>query len=429
MTLQRAQRFLSSLALLAVAACGREATGPSTEQSVTAPVISANQRLDESRIVSVGRNVFFDKNLSIGRNQACASCHDPEFGFTSPDVQVNGHGGVVPGSLGRFAFRRPPSAAYAAQSPILAFNTEDEAWVGGLFWDGHATGEILGSTAADQALLPFVGPNEQALPDIACVVYRVSVAHYVETYRKAFGSQIKGISFPANTDSQCGTENVTIALSPSDRSLVTQEYHNIARAIAAFELSDEVSSFSSRFDDFQQGRGHFSAQELRGLDLYEGKAGCAACHPNAGPRPVLTDFTYDNIGVPANPENPRRLSEAFVDLGLGGFKGDAGLDGAQKVPTLRNLDKRPYAAAVKSYMHNGVFRSIAQVVHFYNTRDVLPACPAGVGPADARFGSTCWPAPEVAANVNHDELGNLGLTPAEEADLVVFLKTLNDRRP
>ena len=78
-------------------------------------------------------------------------------------------------------------------------------------------------------------------------------------------------------------------------------------------------------------------------------------------------------------------------------------------------------------MHNGAFKSLAQVVHFYNTRDVLPKCVGLVLPTDPRFGKTCWPAPEVAANVNVDELGNLGLTAQEETALVAYLKTLSDR--
>jgi hypothetical protein len=60
-------------------------------------------------------------------------------------------------------------------------------------------------------------------------------------------------------------------------------------------------------------------------------------------------------------------------------------------------------------MHNGVFKSLKEVVHFYNTRDVED-----------------WPEPEVAVNVNSDELGDLGLTKKEEVDIVAFMMTLND---
>jgi cytochrome c peroxidase len=60
-------------------------------------------------------------------------------------------------------------------------------------------------------------------------------------------------------------------------------------------------------------------------------------------------------------------------------------------------------------MHNGVFKSLKEVVHFYNTRDV---------------GN--WPPPEVPENVNTDELGDLGLTPEEEDAIVAFMETLSD---
>jgi cytochrome c peroxidase len=95
--------------------------------------------------------------------------------------------------------------------------------------------------------------------------------------------------------------------------------------------------------------------------------------------------------------------------------------GKQKVPTLRNVDKRPSPSFVKAYAHNGYFKTLESIVHFYNTRDVLPVCTdTGIPGVD------CWPAPEVASNVNVAELGNLGLTAAEETAIVAFLKTLSD---
>jgi cytochrome c peroxidase len=165
------------------------------------------------------------------------------------------------------------------------------------------------------------------------------------------------------------------------------------------------------------------------LKLFNGKAMCSACHvsepgPNGEP-PLFTDFTYDNLGVPRNPGNPFYSAPhsinpdgaEWVDPGLAGFLANAGFPekvwagevGKHKVPTLRNVDKRPYPEFVKAYGHNGFFKSLEEITHFYNTRDVEP-----------------WPAPEVPVNVNADELGNLGLTAGEEADLVAFMKTLTD---
>jgi cytochrome c peroxidase len=100
--------------------------------------------------------------------------------------------------------------------------------------------------------------------------------------------------------------------------------------------------------------------------------------------------------------------------------------GKFKVATLRNVALRPSRAFVKAYGHNGFFKSLAEIVHFYNTRDVLPACGSVRAPDP---GTNCWPAPEEPRNVEHDNSGSLGLTTAEEAAIVAFLETLSDEPP
>jgi cytochrome c peroxidase len=156
---------------------------------------------------------------------------------------------------------------------------------------------------------------------------------------------------------------------------------------------------------------------MRGLDIYEAedKANCAACHPSQpgenGEPPLFTDFTYDNLGTPKNPDNPfydlpAKFNPAgadYVDYGLGKALDDPAEDGKFKVPTLRNV------GLTAPYMHNGVFQTLEEVVDFYNTRDTGE-----------------WDPPEVAENVNVDELGDLGLTEEEVEDLVAFLHTLDD---
>src|SRR5262244_2617242 len=96
--------------------------------------------------------------------------------------------------------------------------------------------------------------------------------------------------------------------------------------------------------------------------------------------------------------------------------------GRFRVPTLRNVDKRPYPTFVKAYGHNGYFKSLKVIVHFYNTRDVLPRCP----PNDPGEGTICWPAPESTDNMNTKRMGRLGLSDAEEDALVSFMQTLTD---
>jgi cytochrome c peroxidase len=96
------------------------------------------------------------------------------------------------------------------------------------------------------------------------------------------------------------------------------------------------------------------------------------------------------------------------------------------VPTLRNVDKRPEPAFVKAYMHNGYFKTLKGVVHFYNTRDTKQACKdAFTTEADA-LAQGCWPQAQVGANVNKAELGDLGLTEAEEVAIVKFMQALSD---
>ena len=100
--------------------------------------------------------------------------------------------------------------------------------------------------------------------------------------------------------------------------------------------------------------------------------------------------------------------------------------GLHRVPTLRNVDLRPRTDFPKVYGHNGVFESLELVVDYYNTRDVLPNCAKTKKP---KTGVNCWPAPEIRANMNTEELGDLKLTPEEVQALVAFMKTLSDDYP
>jgi cytochrome c peroxidase len=380
----------------------------------------------------LGDLIFDDVNLSINRNQGCNACHSSAWGFTGPSSDVNAGGAVYEGSIaGAFGDRRPPSSAYATPSPIFHFTRQAGGmFVGGNFWDGRATGDKLGNAAADQAQGPFLNPVEQALRDEACVVYRVGNASYGDMYRELWGTNIDAIVFPANIDDLCGVQGPRFDIDAVNRDRIAAEYGNIAIAIAVYEKSHD--QFTSRFDAARKGMYKLSTEEQRGFALFQGKGKCSRCHSSGGQDPLFTDFTYDNLGVPANPDNPVYMHDpGFVDHGLGAFLLHtdwaalaAGERGKMKVPTLRNVDLRPYPGAVKAYMHNGVFKSLEEVVHFYNTRDVLVQC--GPGATRAMWGVSCWPAPEVAENMNTSELGNLGLSPGDEAALVAFLRTLSD---
>ena len=369
-------------------------------------------------VEQLGKFIFFDTNLSINSNQSCAACHTPEVGWTGPVPAINAVGAVYEGSIsGRFGNRKPPSSAYATSSPILHYVIEkkEAVFIGGNFWDGRASGEKLGNPAADQAQGPFLNPLEQALPAPANVVSRVCDGSYGALFRQVWGNDV------------CGDLN--------------HAYDRIALSIAAFEASPESNAFTSKYDYYLKGMVDLTKEEKNGLNLFKSKGKCAKCHVLDSGQPLLTDFTYDNLGVPRNPSNPfytqpnfNSRGDRWIDLGLGEFL-ERRRDyqqfapanfGKQKVPTLRNVDRRPYEGFAKAYAHNGYFKSLKAIVHFYNTRDAKPVCANPfTGEADA-LAQNCWPAPEVPENVNRQELGNLHLTEDQEDAIVTFLKTLSD---
>ncbi len=382
----------------------------------------------------LGKSIFFDENLSINGNLSCAACHGPEAGWTGPSESINMGGSVYEGSIpGRFGNRKPPSAAYADLSPIF-YQDKHGLFVGGNFWDGRATGEKLGNPAADQAQGPFLNPMEQALPDSACVIWHVCTGAYAEAFDMVFKDIYEtaacDIDWPEDIGTTCATEGTTVILSPDDRTKSDMNYDLIALAIAEYEGSPEVNAFSSRFDL----KDKLTKEEQLGRAIFQGRGQCKNCHPSNGQQPLFTDFTFDNLGIPINPENPvYTYDSGFIDSGLGGFLESAGYAedvyedewGKVKVPTLRNVDLRLDPAFVKAYGHNGYFKSLEGIVHFYNTRDILDECPGLYTEAQA-LEANCWPAPEVPENVNTDELGNLGLSEEEEQALVAFLRTLSD---
>jgi len=363
----------------------------------------------------LGKELFFDK-ISDPDSISCSSCHASSTGFVGDIPDINKHGAVYPGAVTqRFGNSKPPSAAYATFSPIFRYDAT-KGFIGGNFWDGRATGERLGNPAVEQALGPFLNPVEQNNASKLAVLKQVINSMYASLWLTVWG------------------EPLTL-----DSSKIDSNYDRIGFAIGAYEASKEVNQFSSKFDYYLDGLVDLTPKEKMGMELFNGDAKCSGCHvsnvdPVTNMKPLFTDFTFDNLGVPKNPENPfYRMDKVFlpdgspinpqgaawIDPGLGGFLANQpNLEwrtladknmGKFKVPTLRNVDKRPSNDFIKAYTHNGVFKSLKEVVHFYNTRDIAS-----------------WPPPEVAENVNTSQLGNLGLTENEEDAIVTFLQTLSD---
>ena len=427
-----------------------------------------NTNLDFThQIQTLGKLELFDRTLSVDKNESCSTCHMPEAGYTGESQILNLTTVAYPGSVrSRFSGRKPMSYAYATLAPVLHYNATQHDFYGGNFWDMRATGARLQSPAAEQAQGPPTNPLEMGLPDTACVAYRVARGRYVSLFVKVWGSPIESINWPADAEKTCmtpaGKDGVgpQLSLSSEDRTRANTIYDQFALAIAAYEGSTDVNAFSSKFDAYLAGTATLTPQEQHGYELFNGQGKCNTCHLSgnangatggtvADAAPLFTDFTSSNLGLPKNLEipyyyenkpdkygfiaNPRGL--AYVDLGVGAFLSGAqgspvpdqswmqyapGFNGKDQVPTLRDVDMRPYPGFVKAYMHNGYLKNLKEVVHFYNTRDSV--CPT---PNDPNVKKTCWPAPEVTQNED-PTVGNLGLSDQDENDIVAFLETLTD---
>lgn len=372
---------------------------------------------------------------------------------------------------------------------MLRFNATQGLFFGGNFWDARSTGFQLQSPDAEQAQHPPVDTQEMALPDTACVAFRISQAEYRPLFELVWGEGSLDIQFPPDTEKICTTPggaasfggNVTpINLTPSDRIKADRVYDNWGQSISFYESSPGVTPFSSKFDAFLKGNATLTADEMAGYNLFRGKAGCNTCHLDgrgatqtggtdtsaaADVEPPFTCFGYSNLGLPLNPRdaffyqttpgpfgftaNP--LGFGYRDLGLGTFLrsgfGSApnpnatwtaqapSSDGQMQVMTARNAAMTPTQCPTteapgpyfaKAFFHNGYIKSLKQLVHFYNTRDVFPFdVTSGHCPQGTTERVDCWPRPEVPNNIDMT-VGNLGLTDQEENQIVAFQQTLAD---
>ena len=350
--------------------------------SGTTILLAANKPVVDSSIENLGMHIYKDKNLSLNQNQSCQTCHHPLAGFADrsnflhPDEKV-----VSVGSDGEsLGGRNAPSSAYAGYSPILhtVENTDGGVdYFGGMFWDGRMDGSILGDPLAEQAQGPPLNQVEMAMDDLEAVLEVIRASDYYHLWRLVFKEEI--------------------AVPPTE-----DDWNNFARAVAAYERSQDVTKFTSKYD---LAHDEFTDQEKAGETLFE--TYCATCHATntdgtflndiKPPKPLFTTYGYTNIGVPANP----LLDLPTADLGLGAVVGDTDQDGKFKIPTLRNI------AVTAPYSHNGSFPTLYEMVSFIN--------------------DSSQSTPEVAVNVvDSDVVGGLGLNEEQLAAIIAFLNTLTD---
>lgn len=368
---------------------------------------------EPSPMEELGRFLYTDKGLSRNGNQSCDSCHRGSTGYADPfNMRDPFHSMTSLGSDGvSVGVRNAPTFAYAGFVPALHYDAGRRAYVGGLAWDGRATGEMLDDPLAEQALLHILNKYEMGAPDKEAAVRAVRRAEYAGLFIDVFG--------PGSLDS------------------VEAAYTNIGKAIAAYGRSGDVNGFSSKFDQFwrkckdngvdvsrigidadlanpvfepaimELSKDNLTQLELWGLALFNNpnKGNCAACHATTShdgvTPPLFSDFTYENLGMPASV-----LDSGDPDPGLGGVVARPAQNGKFRVPTLRNV----YRTA--PYGHNGYFATLYEVVDYFNSRD-LP--------------ERNWPRPEILDNLVVGQIGNAGLTTMEIVAIVAFMGTLTDQ--
>jgi cytochrome c peroxidase len=358
----------------------------------------------------VGRRLFFDPSLSASGKMSCATCHDPNHAYAPSNDRAVQLGGPT---LSLAGTRAVPSLRYLEFTPAYADLLDNPDGIstpgpgGGLTRDGRA------ATLAAQARIPLLAPNEMANASPAAVVRAIRASDYASLFEQAFGR--------------------TIWQDPA------AAFKKALGALQAFQLEDDsFHPYSSRYDLYASNKigGKLTPQELRGFQIYNdpNKGNCFACHFNGagigGSVRLFTDFTYAAIGVPRNDEIPANRDPRYFDLGICGrpdhpLPTNAQYCGMFRTPTLRNVATR------HAFFHNGRFKTLRDVIRFYNTRDTNPELwyPA-VGGVIQKWNDLPKP-----YRINIDKQMPLdgrargsqpAMTDQEMADLEAFLNTLTD---
>lgn len=365
--------------------------------AATAVILVALPAAAEAPVTAedLGEALFFDLNLSASRSQSCATCHNPDTGFSDPRGAANGAYSLGDDgeSLGD---RNAPSAAYAAFAPAFHRNADDE-WVGGQFWDGRA------ATLEEQAGGPPLNPAEMAMPSKAAVLDRLTENRdYVTAFPALYGDQV---------------------LSDPDTA-----FDALTRAIAAFERTEAFAPFDSKYDRYLRGEAELSKAEELGRVLFfsEQFTNCNQCHQlKRSPMDAaetFTDYRYHNIGVPENRAGRalNGVKPGTVDSGLLNNPAvtEISEQGKFRTPILRNV------AVTGPYMHNGVFQDLRTVLLFYNRYNTKDAA-RQINPETGKvFGM-----PEVPHSLAFKELTHGPALEDQRIDaLVAFLRTLTDQR-
>jgi cytochrome c peroxidase len=309
----------------------------------------------------------------------------------------------------RYVLNRVPVWTHVqATNPIEQLTEPDEVPAGGYTWDGRY------DSLHAQAMFPFFAPAEMDNKNADVLAGKLRGASYAGEFRAVFGKDI---------------------FDHSDLAI-----EKAAEALQQFELQDRsFHPWNSKFDEWLDGRAKLTPQELHGKQLFDDPDGgnCASCHIDEkganGEHPLFTDFQFEALGVPRNPEIAWNRDPHYYDQGLcGPFRKDAASRepsncGLFRTPTLRNVAIR------QVFFHNGRFHSLREALRFYVQRDTNPGkwYPTGTDGTVEKFDDL---PPQYRKNVDTVDAPldrKLGQQPVwnekDIDDVIAFLRTLVDQ--
>ncbi|MGF6464914.1 cytochrome c peroxidase [Paraburkholderia youngii] len=391
-------------------ACGPREEAISTAAAATPPAATSAAPSNKD-MAEIGKLAFFDPSLSASGRQSCASCHSPDRAYGPPNGLAVQLGGA---DMKHYGTRAVPSLRYLRRVPIWThtyassakerMEDGDNMPSGGYTWDGRF------DRPADQAAFPLLNPDEMANADAAAVASRLSRSAYAARFRAVFGQDI--FSRPADALAALG------------------------KSLERFQFDDpSFQPFDSKFDRVLDGKAQFTTQEARGFSLFVDpeRGNCASCHlvdkGAAGAHPTLSDYNFQTLGVPRNPEIPANADPKYYDLGLCGPMRTDKTDnkwycGMFRTPTLRNTATR------QVFFHNGRFHTLEDALRFYVQRDTNPGKWYPHAGGKQQFDDLPV---QYQSNVDHRTApmtnhkgGKPVWSDSDIRDVIAFLETLND---
>ena len=390
-----------------------------------------------STMAQLGQKIFYDSSLSSSGKLSCSSCHSPDDAYGPPNDAPVMLGGPT---LTQQGARAVPSLTYLERQPDFSIGPDDRQVEtvnlaqmaalaqtstrvqktatqtsqsaanivpqGGMFWDGRV------NTLQMQAAVPLLDPREMDGGSIETVAEKLRHAPYAGDFTVLFGENIFRVP----------------------QMLVSEAMFAVAR----YQIEEpSFHPYTSKFDYWLEGKARLSESEMRGFRLFNDpdKANCAGCHTSQPTRdglpPLFTDFQYEALGGPRNAALVDNNDARHFDLGVCGpvrtdIADQTQFCGMFLTPTLRNSAMR------RTFFHNGVFQTLQQVLDFYNFRDTNPekVYPRAADGTVQKFNDIPV---QYHANVDVSDPPfdrHPGETPAmtdqDEADIIAFLKTLND---